>query len=99
MQANTDWGMRRRGAWHDQLLATERCLEVGIAPRWQLFVTKRCLDDLGAFAALVKRLELAERCRAIGQEFVFYGVDHRTAPCAGTPASGGRRPGAHSART
>jgi len=72
MQANTDWGMRRRGAWHDQLLATERCLEVGIAPRWQLFVTKRCLDDLGAFAALVKRLELAERCRAIGQEFVLF---------------------------
>jgi len=42
MEESTDWGMRREGAYRDNILATERLIEAGIAPRWQLFVTKRC---------------------------------------------------------
>ena len=54
MENGTDWGMRRKGAFHDQLKATERCIAVGITPRWQLFLTKRCLHELNDFIKLVK---------------------------------------------
>lgn len=54
MEENTDWGMRRRGAFRDQLAATRRCQEVGITPRWQLFLTKRCLSELDDFLKLMK---------------------------------------------
>ena len=72
MEENTDWAMRRRGAFRDQILATERCLAVGIAPRWQLFLTRRCLHELDEFLRLIHDLKLPERCRAIGQEFVMF---------------------------
>lgn len=39
MEDNTDWLMRRKGGFSDQILATDRCLEAGIAPRWQLFLS------------------------------------------------------------
>lgn len=54
MEESTDWGMRRHGAFRDQLEATQRCQEVGITPRWQLFLTKRCLPELGDFFNLMK---------------------------------------------
>lgn len=74
MDESTDWGMRRKGAFHDQLLATERCLGVGIAPRWQLFLTNRCINELDDFTRLIYKLELHKRCEAIGQKFeVFIG--------------------------
>lgn len=72
MEENTDWGIRRKGAFRDSLLATERLLAVGIAPRWQLFVTKRCLRELDEFMKLMKDLNLAERCHKIGQKFDFF---------------------------
>jgi hypothetical protein len=74
MEENTDWGMRRKGAFRDNITATERLLSAGIAPRWQIFVTKQALDDLGEFTRLVYRLELHKRCESIGQKFeVFIG--------------------------
>ncbi|MCL2409479.1 MAG: radical SAM protein, partial [Oscillospiraceae bacterium] len=74
MEGNTDWGTRRSGAFRDNLLATERLIEAGIAPRWQLFVTKHCLDDLDGFLRLIYELDLHKRCEAIGQKFeVFIG--------------------------
>ena len=74
MEENTDWGMRRKGAFRDQLLATERCLAAGIAPRWQFFVTKRCLHETEEFLRLIKDLRLHKRCEAIGEKFeVFFG--------------------------
>lgn len=74
MEENTDWGMRRKGGFNDQLIATERCLRAGIAPRWQLFLTKRCTGELDEFTHLISRLRLFERCADIGQEFeVFIG--------------------------
>lgn len=74
MQKNTDWGMRRKGAFRDNLIATERLLSVGIAPRWQLFLTKRCLGELDEFLRMVCVLELHKRCEEIGMKFdVFIG--------------------------
>lgn len=73
MEENTDWGMRRKGAFKDQLSATERCLAVGIAPRWQLFITKRnTQNELDEFLKLMKSLNLYERCMSLGQEFEFF---------------------------
>ena len=74
MEVNTDWGIRRKGAFRDNLLATERLLKAGIAPRWQLFITKRCIGELDEFTRLIYGLELHKRCEAIGQKFeVFIG--------------------------
>ena len=74
MEKSTDWGMRRHGAFRDNLLATDRLLEAGIAPRWQLFVTKRCIGELDGFLKLVTELDLHKRCEAIGHKFeVFIG--------------------------
>lgn len=53
MEDTTDWGMRRKGAFHDQLNATERCLDVSLTPRWQLFLTKRCMGELDDFLRLI----------------------------------------------
>ena len=68
MEETTDWGIRKK-AFADNLLATERLLEAGIAPRWQLFLTKRGLGDLDEFLRLIYRLDLHKRCEAVGQKF------------------------------
>ena len=74
MEAATDWGTRRKGAFADNLTATERLLEAGIAPRWQLILTKHALGDLQQFLQLIYKLNLHKRCEAIGQKFeVFIG--------------------------
>ncbi len=62
MEENTDWFMGRKGAFRDQLAATEACLRAGIAPRWQLFPTKRSLGELDDFLRLIEKLELFRRC-------------------------------------
>jgi len=72
MEKNTDWGIRRKGAFRDNLLATERLLDAGIAPRWQLFITKRCLGDLEDFVRLIYSLDLYKRCEAIGGKFEVF---------------------------
>jgi hypothetical protein len=53
METVTDWGVNRVGAFKDNLLATKRLIEVGIAPRWQLFATKHGLGDFGEFVRLI----------------------------------------------
>ncbi|WP_421907885.1 hypothetical protein [Methanolacinia petrolearia] len=72
MEGNTDWGTRRTGASRDNLLATEQLLAAGIAPRWQLFITKKCLNELNEFVKLISHLKLVERCLLIGQKFDFF---------------------------
>jgi len=69
MEEMTDWGVNRKGAFKDSILATNRLLEAGIAPRWQLFATKRGLGDFDAFTRLIYELDLIKRCEAIGQKF------------------------------
>ncbi len=46
LRETQDWFFRRRGAFDDCLLATERLLAHGISPRWQLFVTRKLLPEL-----------------------------------------------------
>ena len=72
MEGNTDWGTRRKGAFKDNLLATERLIEAGIAPRWQLFITKHCIGELNGFLRLIYELDLHKRCEAIGQKFEIF---------------------------
>jgi len=75
-----DWFYRRSGAFDDALVATERLLEVGMKPRWQLFLTTKLLPELDTLLALVDRLRLRERVRALGGRFVIFmhppGPDH-----------------------
>jgi hypothetical protein len=70
--AANDWFFRRRGAFEDNLAATEGLLAAGILPRWQLFLTKRMVADLGAWSHLVTKMRLRERCKAVGGEFVIF---------------------------
>ena len=67
-----DWLHRRKGAFQDCLIATERLLDAGIKPRWQLFLTRKILPELGEILKLVERLRLEERVRALGGEFTMF---------------------------
>lgn len=72
MEESTDWFMRRKGGFRDQIAATEACIRAGIAPRWQLFPTKRCLDELDEFLRLVDALDLFRRCAEMGRPFELF---------------------------
>jgi hypothetical protein len=72
MEKTTDWGWRRRGAFRDLLLATERLLAAGIRPRWQVFCTKPAIPDLPGLIALAEELRLRERCESLGAPFTFW---------------------------
>jgi hypothetical protein len=67
--ATNDWGYRRRGAHADIVTATQRLMEVGIQPRWQVFLTKRGLPELGSILRLVDELQIRERLSGMGLEF------------------------------
>jgi hypothetical protein len=69
MEATNDWFHRRQGAFQDALTATERLLDAGMKPRWQIFLTRKLLPDLDGLLGLVDRLELRERVRDLGGEF------------------------------
>ena len=75
MEGNTGWGMRRKGAFRDQLTATERCHEVGITPRWQLFLTKRCLSELNEFLQLIRDYNITEFFGGISPEGDGYDLE------------------------
>lgn len=72
IQETTDWFCGRKGAFRDSLLATERLIQAGIRPRWQLFLTERLLPELDAFVALVETLDLERRVAALGGEFELF---------------------------
>ncbi|UCC67196.1 MAG: hypothetical protein JSV79_08615, partial [Armatimonadota bacterium] len=72
MEKVTDWAFRRRGAFEDLLVATERLLAAGIRPRWQVFFTKRLLPDLPELISLADDMRLLKRCEALGGPFVFW---------------------------
>jgi len=72
LEENTDYFTRRRGAFRDSLLATERLLAAGIRPRWQLFLTTRAIPELESFVALIHSLELDRRVQALGHEFQVF---------------------------
>ena len=67
-----DWFYRRKGAFQDCLVATQRLLDAGIIPRWQLFLTKKILPDLDGLMRLIDRLELREKVAQLGGEFDIF---------------------------
>jgi len=72
LEASTDWFCQRRGAFRDSLLATERLIEAGIRPRWQLFLTERLAPELDAFVALIDELGLEQRVQELGHNFEVF---------------------------
>jgi hypothetical protein len=72
MEKVTDWAFRRRGAFEDLLIATERLLAAGIRPRWQVFFTRRLIPDLPALISLAEELRLRKRCEDLNGPFVFW---------------------------
>jgi MoaA/NifB/PqqE/SkfB family radical SAM enzyme len=71
LEETTDWFVRRRGAFGDNLKATERLLQAGIRPRWQLVFTRPLLAELDALVDLVRELDLERRVDALGGFDVF----------------------------
>lgn len=69
MEETTDWFYRRGGAFQDCIKATERLLDVGMKPRWQLFLTKKIIPELGDLLNLIERLKIRERMQ---EEFVLF---------------------------
>jgi Radical SAM superfamily. len=63
MEKTNDWFYRRRGAFQDCLTATERLLDVGIKPRWQIFLTKTIIPEIEELLELVDHLELRDRVK------------------------------------
>ena len=80
MEETNDWFYRRKGAFKDALTATERLLEVGMKPRWQIFLTKKLLPEINELLRLIDRLRLRERVQDLGSEFQLFmhapGPDH-----------------------
>jgi len=72
MQETNDWFYRRKGAFRDALTATERLLDVGMKPRWQIFLTKKLLPEIDELLRLIDRLRLRERVQDLGSEFQLF---------------------------
>ncbi len=80
MEETNDWFFRRKGAFTDALTATERLLDVGMKPRWQIFLTKRLVPEIDELLRLIDRLRLRERVHDLGSGFQLFmhmpGPDH-----------------------
>lgn len=72
LEEATDWFCRRRGAFRDCIKATERLLDVGMKPRWQFFLTKKILPDLGGLMRLIDEMKLRQRVAELGGDFVAF---------------------------
>ncbi len=72
MEETNDWFHRRKGAFRDALTATERLLDVGMKPRWQIFLTKKLLPEIDELLRLIDRLRLRERVQDLGSEFQLF---------------------------
>jgi hypothetical protein len=68
METTTDWFYRRKGAFKDAITATERLLEVGMKPRWQIFLTKKVIPELAELLGLIERMQLRKRVLELGSE-------------------------------
>jgi len=72
MEETNDWFHRRKGAFRDALIATEQLLDVGMKPRWQIFLTKKLLPEIDELLRLIDRLRLRERVQDLGSEFQLF---------------------------
>ncbi|MDY7011687.1 MAG: radical SAM protein [Planctomycetota bacterium] len=71
-EETTDWFCCRKGAFRDNLLATEHLLAVGMKPRWQLFANTRGIPEFESLLRRVDRMRLIERVEALGGEFDIF---------------------------
>lgn len=72
MEETNDWFYRRRGAFQDNLTATERLLDIGITPRWQIFLTQKIIPEIGELLNIVERLKLRDRVKSLGGDFDLF---------------------------
>jgi len=68
----TDQFHRRAGAFRDNLIATERLLDAGMIPRWQVFLTKPALGELEEIVRLVDETKLRGRVAELAGEFDIF---------------------------
>lgn len=71
-EERTDYFTGRKGAYRDIMRAVDILLENGIAPRFQIFVNQRTVDELPQVEELIGRLDLERRCEAIGIPFACF---------------------------
>jgi len=71
-EETTDWFCRRKGAFRDNLLATERLLAAGMKPRWQLFANTRGIAEFDSLMRRVDTTRLRERVAEVGGEFDIF---------------------------
>ena len=71
-EETTDWFCRRKVAFGDNLLATERLLEAGIKPRWQLFANTRGIPEFELLLRRIDRMNLRERVESLGGQFDIF---------------------------
>lgn len=72
LEENTDYFTGRKGAFKDNLIATEKLIEEGIAPRWQIFLNEKNKSELDDFVKIVEDLDLENKVQSIGKEFEIY---------------------------
>jgi hypothetical protein len=75
-EETTDWFCRRKGAFADCLAATERLLEVGMKPRWQLFANTRGIGEFGSLLRRIDAMRLRRRVDALGGIFDVFVHPH-----------------------
>ena len=68
----TDYYVGRRGAYDEILKSIDILLEHKLVPRIQFFVNQDTVVELSKVEKLIDELRLEERCRALGEEFVFF---------------------------
>jgi len=68
----TDWFCRRKGAYRDCLTATERLLESGMKPRWQLFANTKGINELDELLCLADQMRIPQRVEALGACFNIF---------------------------
>lgn len=71
-EETTDYYIGRKGAYREILEAIEILIDNKISPRIQTFINKNNIDELPYVEDLIKRLDLADRCRKFGGEFSFF---------------------------
>ena len=72
MERQTDYYTGRRGNFKDCMRAIEILLDVGIAPRIQIFPFKSNLADFEILENTLRELRLEERVKDIGREFTCF---------------------------
>ena len=71
-EETTDWFFRRKGAFRDNLLATERLLAAGMKPRWQIFANTRGIPEFESLLRRVDRMRLRDRVESLGGKFDIF---------------------------